>query len=490
MGWAFQDKHKLHDEIGPLFTLFTPAANEVTVADPEAAHAVLARRRDYIKPAVMYEQLNVFGRNLNTVEGEDWQRHRRLTAPSFNEKTSSLVWEEARRQAHDMASSWSQQGPQGTTEVVADTATLALHVLTCAGFGESYPFNAGVRKVAEGHAMTYRDSLSLCLSNIITFAIIPKRYLSYPFLPQKLRKLGQAVQEFQQYMEEMLARERDSGAKGTSATPNLMSALVRASDEDAQAKDSGQHSSKLGFTDEEIFGNIFAFNLAGHETTANTVAYALVLLAAHPQYQDWVREEIMQVQDTSAGEYNSSFPRLQRCLAVMYETLRLYGSIVFIPRAASHESQELVNRNGDGFVLPPSTFVNLNVQALHTDPKTWSSDSLSWRPSRWFTDSSRGTPSEKKTESQTFISLPKGSFIPWADGPRVCPGQKFAQVEFVAVVATLLGEYRVKPVLETGQTEEDGRKALLEMVDDSAIFAITLQMNQPRKVALVWEALL
>lgn len=163
---------------------------------------------------------------------------------------------------------------------------------------------------------------------------------------------------------------------------------------------------------------------------------------------------------------------------------------MFIPRAASHESQELVNRNGDGFVLPPSTFVNLNVQALHTDPKTWSSDSLSWRPSRWFTDSSRGTPSEKKTESQTFISLPKGSFIPWADGPRVCPGQKFAQVEFVAVVATLLGEYRVKPVLETGQTEEDGRKALLEMVDDSAIFAITLQMNQPRKVALVWEALL
>ena len=153
-----------------------------------------------------------------------------------------------------MASSWSRQGPQGTTEVVADTATLALHVLTCAGFGESYPFNQGVRKIAKGHAMTYRDSLALCLSNIITFAIIPKRYLSLSFFPQKLRKLGQAVQEFQQYMEEMLARERDSGAKGTSETPNLMSALVRASDEDAHAKDSGQHSSKLGLSDEEIFG--------------------------------------------------------------------------------------------------------------------------------------------------------------------------------------------------------------------------------------------
>lgn len=70
-----------------------------------------------------------------------------------------------------------------------------------------------------------------------------------------------------------------------------------------------------GYADSK--SNIFAYNLAGHETTANTVAYALVLLAAHPQYQDWVREEIMQVQDTLAGDYNSIFPRLQRCLAVM-----------------------------------------------------------------------------------------------------------------------------------------------------------------------------
>lgn len=54
MGWPFQDKYKIHDELGPLFILVTPAANEVTVAKPEVAHAVLARRKDYIKPAAMY----------------------------------------------------------------------------------------------------------------------------------------------------------------------------------------------------------------------------------------------------------------------------------------------------------------------------------------------------------------------------------------------------------------------------------------------------
>lgn len=54
MGWAFEDKYRIHDELGPIFTLVTPAGNEVTLADPEAAHAVLARRKDFIKPAAMY----------------------------------------------------------------------------------------------------------------------------------------------------------------------------------------------------------------------------------------------------------------------------------------------------------------------------------------------------------------------------------------------------------------------------------------------------
>ncbi|KAL8917237.1 MAG: hypothetical protein Q9208_008076 [Pyrenodesmia sp. 3 TL-2023] len=306
-------------------------------------------------------------------------------------------------------------------------------------------------------------------------------------MPKKLQRLGQAVREFQQYMDEMLARERSSASTEQSGTPNLMSALVRASDEASQSKDLGQDS-KRGLTDEEIFGNIFAYNLAGHETTANTVAFALVLLAAQPRYQDWVREEIREAQAATKGDYESMFPRLQRCLAVMrqYETLRLYGSIVFIPRATSDEPQTLHSPGGKDITIPPSTAVNINVQALHTDPKTWGPDTLNWRPDSWFIPSptSKERPSQ---QHQTFISPPQGSFIPWADGPRVCPGQKFAQVEFVAVLATLLGGYRVMPVLREGQGEEEGRKALMGMVDDSAITAITLQMREPRKVALRWE---
>ena len=54
MGWTFQDKHALHDERGPVFTIVTPGVNEVTVADPQATHYILSRRKEFIKPAVMY----------------------------------------------------------------------------------------------------------------------------------------------------------------------------------------------------------------------------------------------------------------------------------------------------------------------------------------------------------------------------------------------------------------------------------------------------
>ena len=87
-----------------------------------------------------------------------------------------------------------------------------------------------------------------------------------------------------------------------------MGSLVRASEE-AQKPSDTYDSTRLGLTDEEIFGNIFIVNLAGHETTANTLATSLVLLAANPQCR------------TSGGskdwKYDESFPNLNRCLAVM-----------------------------------------------------------------------------------------------------------------------------------------------------------------------------
>jgi len=409
-----------------------------------------------------------------------------------------------------MAQSWAEQGAEGTKATVADTATLALHVLTSVGFGLPYPFHGGVQDLPEGHSMTYRDALSLCLRNIITFAILPKKVLSFPYLPMKLRSLGVARKEFQKYMEEMLTHERNMAAKDEHGTGNLMGSLVRAS-ETAQSSSDTRDSTYLGLTDEEIFGNIFAFNLAGHETTANTLATSLVLLAANLECQDWLIEEVNHVlrDSGSSGDwkYDESFPRLQRCLAVMvwskicphflahkpcfstdtnqYETLRLYGSIVFIPKSTGFHTQSLAL--GDRMhVFPPSTAININVQALHTDPQAWGSDALEWRPSRWLEACSTPDNEKSMVAGEKLMEPEAGTFIPWADGPRACVGRKFSQVEFVAVLASLFRQYRVRPVRGNGESERDGKRALLSMVNGSAISAITLQMQEPRSRSLRW----
>ena len=160
----------------------------------------------------------------------------------------------------------------------------------------------------------------------------------------------------------------------------------------------------------------------------------------------------------------------------------MYGSIVFIPKTTGAHTQSIASI-GRTHILPPGTAVNINLQALHTDEKTWGEDSLSWRPDRWLKrDHSNAG------QSETFIEPIPGSFIAWADGPRVCLGRKFSQVEFVATMARLFGHYRVRPYREGDLSAEDeGHKACQAMVDDSAITAITLQMRNPRKIAVVWE---
>jgi cytochrome P450 len=84
-----------------------------------------------------------------------------------------------------------------------------------------------------------------------------------------------------------------------------------------------------------------------------------------------------------------------------------------------------------------------------------------------------------------MIPIPVG-YLPWSVGPRSCPGKKFAQVEFVAVIAHLFRRHRVKAVLEPGETMEAVKKRIFATLEDSAL-KVTIKMNHPENVKLVWE---
>lgn len=128
--------------------------------------------------------------------------------------------------------------------------------------------------------------------------------------------------------------------------------------------------------------------------------------------------------------------------------------------------------------IPADTVIYINTSALHTNPETWGKDSLEFRPTRWLSKNSIQT-------EEFLITMPRGTFLPWSGGPRVCPGQKMSQVEFVGVFATIFRRYRCTPVLEDGETEEEAKERFKETMHDSRP-RLTLQMNKPQSVKLRW----
>ena len=223
-----------------------------------------------------------------------------------------------------MLSWWESQNVKETSE---DVRTLALHVLAYAGFQKSYPFASAGKVSTATDSSTYRDSLSLILRNALVIMVFPEKAFSLPFLSTKWTQVGKAIRNFKKYMVDIMAEEKRLIAEGKQGSGNLVSNLVRASEPASAKLNNNNISLAPGKTREvrplsvdEVLGNIFVFNFAGHDTTAISLAYAVLLLVAHPQVQDWITAELQHVLPSANSEdwdYNEAFPRLQRCLAVL-----------------------------------------------------------------------------------------------------------------------------------------------------------------------------
>ena len=226
------------------------------------------------------------------------------------------MWAESIRQAGDMLRSWLKHYSYGFTSTPDDTRTLALDVLAYAGFQKSYPWRGAAKGSDMDLPSTYRDSLAVILENVLTIVVLTPAFFRLPFLPSHLKRIGWAIKEFKHYMLSQLTEEKQLEAQGHSGSGTLMSNLVRASSEESQAKSSAMKP----LTVDEILGNIFVFNFAGHDTTAISLAYAMMLLVARPDIQEWVAEELnfyLTQPDAADWKYGAVFPKLKRCLAVL-----------------------------------------------------------------------------------------------------------------------------------------------------------------------------
>lgn len=233
-----------------------------------------------------------------------------------------------------------------------------------------------------------------------------------------LKKLNHAKlfkSELDQYMHEMVRKRREEINLGEEKK-DLLSALVKAAALQQSEVSSGKGGSLNGsgrtevMDDEELIGNMFIFLLAGHETSewchrclshvsndhrfsvsivfrfthpspsassfagAHTMAFAFGLLALYPEEQDKLYAQIKEVMPDDEAEIPySDYSLFTRALAVMHETLRIFPSVIAVPKRVTTLQDTILpctERGPKGatrLFLPAGTHVSLEVQALHHD---------------------------------------------------------------------------------------------------------------------------
>ncbi|KAF2684900.1 cytochrome P450 monooxygenase-like protein [Lentithecium fluviatile CBS 122367] len=493
-GWEARERCRPHLELGDLFIICTPGGNWLKVANSEVANDILKRKDEFGRDLESFEVLNIYGKNLATTEGSEWQRHRKVAAVTFTERNCELVWRESLKEGAQMLEYWSRRAHQPIRTVAQDARVFTLNVLAAALFDKSYPFESRSESEAreksmsgeKGAAFGYRDSLSTILRMIVPIMVLGENKLRDAWwLPFSWRKAGHAVSDFRSYVTKLIDEERTLIVQGKQNSPNLVTNLVRACEEIDNENPNSSFDNKATkprreiLTKDEIISDLFVFAFAGNDTTAITLTYILGELAAHPEIQDWISEEIQYYTDTEdieAWNYTTC-TKLKRCWAVVYETLRIshpLGQLVkstgFSPRTISHNSRS--------YIIPANVIVEVNMAALHTHPQYWGSDSLTWNPRRFVTGST--------IEEEVLPPDTADSFIPWAFGRNVCPGKRFSQVELVAVLAALFRDYRVEPVPEAGESLDEAR-ARVGMLAEDAEMRLLNEMREPEKVGVRWR---
>ncbi|KAF9268343.1 cytochrome P450 [Marasmius fiardii PR-910] len=407
-----------------------PEHINLNVANAAAVKELITWRARFPKPVDDYESLAVFGKNIVVTEGETWKKYRKIVSPAFSDKNHKLVWDETVQIMVDLFDSvWQNQDVVNVDHSVELTLPITLFVIGVAGFGRRISWHDDLI-LPPGHKLTFKEALSEVSKTIFVRVVCPERLMG---ISEKTRKVKLAFEELDQYMLEMIKARRIAEKK--EERYDLFSSLMDAND----SPDFGE----IPLTEREVVGNIFIFLLAGHETTAHTLAYTLGLLALYQEEQEILYQHIQSVIPDGRPPTYEEMPLLTQSMAVIYETLRLFPPVNLIPKVSA-EDTTLVSENAAGetkvIPVPRGTSIAISVIGLHYNPRYWK-DPYEFRPSRFRGD------------------WPKDAFLPFS-GVRACIGRKFSETEGTAILTMFIKKYKVTLKEEpqfAGETMEQKR---------------------------------
>jgi len=383
-----------------------PIGHVLLVHEPGAIRRVLLDnaanyRKDRLQRRVLSAGLND---GLLSAEGEHWRLQRRVIAPMFARKTVMDFAPAMLAAAAALIDRWHALGDGATVDVAAEMAKVTLDVV------ERTIFSDGFGSDAED----IRKAMAVYFNTI--GKISPLDLLGVPdFVPRLSRlRVHATLKFFEAEVDRVIATRRRILAEQPNRAPNdLLTHLLGALDT----------GGKDGLTEAEVRSNILTFIAAGHETTANTLSWALFLLSQSP---DWRARVEAEADRELAGPIAGMADRLVETRAVIEETVRLYPPISAISRVA------LGRDNLNGEPVRAGSLIVVSPYVLHRHRLLWDRPDA-FDPGRFL--------------GPGHAAIDRFAYLPFGAGPRKCIGSTFALQEATLMLAAIVRHFafRLKP---------------------------------------------
>ena len=354
---------------------------------------LVTKQKSFNKDAFLKRHAgDLFGNGLLSSDGSFWLRQRRMMQPAFHrqriQQYSDIVVDCTHAQLAQLVRGnvidMSQLMMQLTLDIVARALFGTIDILQ-------------QQQISEALDVSMRQFASEGWADVATAT------LKIPVVNKPWERYLAAVAVLDAVIDQIIdTRMRDAGDH-----TDLLAMLLEARDDDGNAM------SKQQLRDE-----CKTMFLAGHETTALTLSWAMWLVARHPRVWQGMRHEIQQVLGTRAPTY-TDMPQLIYVEQVIRETMRLYPPAFIISRE-SIEDVEI----GE-YTIPAHTDLQMSQYAMHRDARYYAQPDA-FRPERWTEDFK--------------AQLPKYAYFPFGGGPRICIGQQFAMME-ATLILTMLVQY-------------------------------------------------
>lgn len=373
------------------------------VFSAEGAQQVLASESaNFRKDNAFYQEVrDSFGNGLLTSQDEDYLRQRRLVQPLFTRKRVDGYAGAVAAETEGTLAAWSQ-ARDGIVDVGAEMTHLALRAVARILFGTDVDATV--------------DVVDRCFPVITEYVL--RRGYSPANVPRGWptpgnRRAAAAMYELYAVCDGIIAARGKAPAADAEGGEDLLTLLAAAGGADG-----------TGFDAAELRDQVLIFLLAGHETTATSLAFALHLLGRHPEEQVRAREEISRVLGDRTPEA-ADLDRLPYLTQVLKEAMRLYPAAPVIGRKAVAATEI------GGHVVPAGADVILAPWVTHRHPAYWP-DPDRFDPGRFAPEAEAGRP--------------RYAWFPFGGGPRACIGQHFSMLESVIALAMILRAYEFEAV--------------------------------------------